>query len=80
MSEPTSFDLLASPEKPKNRRMRGPDPLSRASRRRIIGALAAAAGRGNVEAAEALVRLSLTCAEGQRVLNVAARIALEQRK
>jgi hypothetical protein len=47
------------------RRMRGADPLSRASRLRMLARLKAAAATGDIAAAESLVRLSLS-EEGRR--------------
>jgi hypothetical protein len=57
---------------------RGPDPLSRRSRGRLLNALAAAAARGDIAASEALVRLSLTAEEARRVSAMAAKLALVQ--
>ena len=47
-------------------RLRGPDPLSAAHRRRLLSQLNDAARRGDVEAAAALVRLSLAEEERRR--------------
>lgn len=76
MPEPSSCDLIAPPKKP--RRLRGSAPLSAASRRRMITALAVAAVQGNTRAAEALIRLSLAAEETRRVSALVAGITLER--
>lgn len=57
---------------------RGADPLSRRSRARLLAALAAAAAKGDVAAAEALVRLSLDVEEMRRVALTAAKMTLTE--
>jgi hypothetical protein len=62
-------DLATAPTLPISvdppRRLRGADPLSRASRLRMLARLRTAAAAGDVAATEALVRLSLL-EEGRR--------------
>ena len=57
---------------------RGPNPLSRRSRRKLLAGLATAAAGGDVEAAEALVRLSLGQEEARRPAEPAAGSARER--
>ena len=72
MTSPTRLDP-DRPDAPEQPRRRGPDPLSQATRRKLLGTLLRAAENGDAVAAATLIELGLSA---QRDAQIAA--ALEQ--
>ena len=64
----------AAPDAPEQPRRRGVDPLSAASRRRLLAALLRAAENGDVSAQRALVELSLSAARDEELADVLRRL------